>query len=98
MHIPMARVLGPTEVQVEDFKVVELLDGAAIKKLAREFPGIRLHHICLYVEVEGSKELEHVTIGHETPKDEAASIATFTTEEPAVLEKLVKALLGERGA
>lgn len=89
----MAKVIGPTEIQVEGFKVVQLLDGAVLKNLSAEFSNLKIRHICFSIEVVPDKS-ESVTIGHDSPKQEAASIATLTADSPLALEKLVKAVLG----
>ncbi|HLE96282.1 MAG TPA: hypothetical protein VI997_02840 [Candidatus Thermoplasmatota archaeon] len=89
----MPAVRGPTAVQVDDMKVVDLLDSDFIKQLSSKFSGVKIHHICFYVEQEGKRESGHVTISHETPTDETGRIATITTDSAAVLEKLIAAVV-----
>lgn len=87
----MAKVLGPTEVQVDDLRLIAFFDSETVRRLNAEFGGLRVRHFCIYVEMP-EKKLEAITISHESPKDETAGIATLSADNPLVLERLMKAL------
>lgn len=88
----MARVIGSIENQVAEFKAVDLLSPEFVARVTREFGGLKVEHICVYVP-DGEK-YKVITLGHTSPKLEGEGIAYIRADDPERLEKAMRAVFG----
>jgi hypothetical protein len=81
----------PTQVKVDNLRVIDFFDEKFIGKMQKHFPNLDFQHFCMYIVNEKeSKIIEHLTVVHQSVDDKKNNVATIDVDNPESLEKILK--------